>query len=302
MTPASQPPGPLPAIDAELVRRLVQQQFPAWANLEIRPVDVSGWDNRTFHLGTAMSVRLPSGAGYARAIAKECEWLPRLAPLLPLPISQPIGLGEPCREFPWPWSICRWLPGETAAQTPLADASQFAADLAGFLRALQAVDLPGGPEPGPDNTVRGGSLGTFDAAVQQALADLAGVIDTRAATEIWRRARASEWSSAPVWVHGDVAAGNLLVANGKLCGVIDFGQLVVGDPACDLVMAWTFFDAPAREVFREQVGLDDATWDRAAGWALWKALIVHAGHVQTSATETHACRRALEQLLLWERV
>lgn len=282
-------------IDADLVRRLVAEQFPQWAHLPIRPVARSGWDNRTFHLGETMSVRLPSHPAYAPQVEKEQRWLLRLARQLPLPIPEPIARGRPTADYPLPWSIYRWLDGEPAAVGPIEDWTGFARDLAGFLRALQAADPSDGPPPGPHSFLRGGPVSAYDGEAKAALAALAGRIDP-AAAGVWDAALAAPWSGPPVWVHGDVAAGNLLVRDGRLAAVIDFGCSAVGDPACDLVVAWTLLDGDGREAFREAIGQDAATWGRARGWALWKALIMLAGG-PPSHVETAQAPRVLEAVI-----
>jgi aminoglycoside phosphotransferase (APT) family kinase protein len=268
---------PSPEITVSLVRRLVTAQFPRWAGLPIRPVPFDGWDNRTFRLGDDMSVRLPSAQAYTAQVEKEQRWLPRLAPLLPLPIPEPLALGAPAEGYPWPWSVYRWLDGEIATRAPIADLRQFAAALAQFLAALQRVDPAGGPAPGAHNFWRGGPLTTYDAETRQAIAALDGAIDGDGASAVWEAALHAPWRQAPVWLHGDVAAGNLLVQGGRLSAVIDFGCAAVGDPACDLTVAWTFLSGEAREAFRAGVPVDAAAWARGRGWALWKALITLAG-------------------------
>jgi aminoglycoside phosphotransferase (APT) family kinase protein len=265
-----------PAIDVALVARLVAEQFPQWAGLPIRPVVLGGWDNRTFHLGERMTVRLPSARRYARQVEKEQRWLPRLAPGLPLPIPAPLAMGAPGQGYPWPWSVYGWLDGETASAATIGDLPRFAANLAGFLSALQRIDATDGPAAGPHSFWRGGPLATYDAETRTAIAALDGRIDARAVTAVWEAALAADWDGPPVWVHGDMAAGNLLVDNGRLSAVIDFGCSCVGDPACDLAVAWTFFDGRAREAFRAALPLDPGTWARGRGWTLWKALIVYA--------------------------
>ncbi len=284
-------------IDVSLVRRLVAAQFPDWADLPIRPVAFDGWDNRTFHLGEEMTVRLPSAAGYAAQVEKEQRWLPRLAPLLPLPIPVPLGLGRPAEGYPWPWSVYRWLDGEIATTGRIADLRQFATALAGFLTALQRIDASGGPPPGPHNVHRGGSLTVYDRETRDAIVALAGTIDTRAATDVWEAALAASWHGAPVWFHGDVATGNLLLRNGRLGAVIDFGTSGVGDPACDVVIAWNLFGGESREAFRAGLSLDPATWARGRGWALWKALIVSAGLPGPNPTEAANARRVIAAVL-----
>ncbi len=266
------------SIDSDLVRRLIAAQFPHWADLPVEPVEPGGWDNRTFRLGDDMSVRLPSAASYAAQVEKEQRWLPRLAPHLPLPIPVPLAKGAPGQDYSWPWSVYGWLRGQPAGNGRTADPTQFARSLADFLLALYRVDANDGPPAGQHNFHRGGRLAVYDAETRTALSALAGRIDTDTAQAVWASALGSKWQRPPVWVHGDVASGNLLVEDGRLCGVIDFGSSAVGDPACDLVIAWTEFSGESRQAFRDTLALDEQTWARARGWALWKALITASGH------------------------
>lgn len=284
-------------IDDTLVRCLVATQFPQWAHLAVRPVALGGWDNRSFHLGEQMLVRLPSAVHYAAQVEKEQRWLPKLAPLLPLPIPAPLAIGEPAQDYPWRWSVYRWLEGDTATPERIADLRDFATDLAQFLIALQRIDPAGGPAPGPHNFYRGGSLATYDAETRQAIAALKDRIDVDAATTVWDAALATTWHSAPVWIHGDVGLGNLLVREGRLSAVIDFGNMGVGDPACDLAIAWTLFDGESRDAFRATLPLDADTWARARGWTLWKALIVAAGLANSNAVEAAQPWRVIDRVL-----
>ena len=281
-------------IDTLLVRRLVATQFPQWADLPVRPVQFDGWDNRTFRLGDDMSVRLPSAEGYASQVAKEHRWLPQLAPHLPLPIPVPLALGAPAEGYPWPWSVRRWLEGEIATVAAIADRPQFARALAEFLLALQGIDATGGPPAGLHNNFRGGSLAVYDGETRQALAALEGLIDTGAAAAVWAVALAATWRGSPVWVHGDMAAGNLLVRDGRLSAVIDFGCSGVGDPACDLTIAWTFLADESREVFRSAAAADNAMWARARGWALWKAMKTLAENLDTNPATAAEARRVIK--------
>ncbi|MBA3857392.1 MAG: aminoglycoside phosphotransferase [Cyanobacteria bacterium PR.3.49] len=260
-------------IDTALVRSLVASQFPQWSELSIRPVEPGGWDNRTFFLGDTMSIRLPSAESYADQVAKEHQWLPKLAPHLPLPIPMPLAKGVPADSYPWHWSVYKWIGGETATRDRIKDLSEFARALASFLKALHRIDIEDGPAPGAHNFFRGGSLSVYDEETRQAISVLDGKIDSDLALHVWEMALSSTWNSAPVWVHGDVSAGNILVKNGTLSAVIDFGCCAVGDPACDLAIAWTLFEGESRRVFRESLSLDEETWARARGWTLWKALI-----------------------------
>jgi aminoglycoside phosphotransferase (APT) family kinase protein len=284
-------------ITVALVRRLVAEQFPQWAGLPIWPVEFAGWDNCTFHLGAGMSVRLPSAEGYVAQVNKEHRWLPRLAPLLPLPIPVPLARGVPGAGYPWPWSVYRWLDGEAATVAPIADLPTFATALAEFLTALELIDPTGGPAAGPHNFYRGGSLTVYDADTRRAIAALQGRIDTAAATALWKAALQATRHGPPVWVHGDVASGNLLVKEGRLSAVIDFGSSGVGDPACDLTIAWTFLSGASREAFRAGMPVDSATWARGRGWALWKALITLVPLLPTNPVKADEQDRVIEAVL-----
>jgi aminoglycoside phosphotransferase (APT) family kinase protein len=257
----------------ELAARLVAEQFPHWAGLPVSRVALDGWDNTTFRLGDELSVRLPSADRYIPQVEKEHRWLPRLASELPLPIPEPVAKGAPTDLFPRPWSVYRWLDGDPATPENVVDSGRFALDLADFLAALYRIDAAGGPPAGEHSFFRGGPLAVYDEETRDAISALRGDIDAVAASETWEAALAATWTHAPVWLHGDVTASNLLVVGSRLSAVIDFGCCAVGDPACDLAIAWTFFSGDSRETFRERVAFDDATWARARGWALWKALI-----------------------------
>jgi aminoglycoside phosphotransferase (APT) family kinase protein len=283
-------------IDAALAGRLIAEQFPQWAGLAVRPVALGGWDNRTFHLGERMTVRLPSAQRYAAQVEKEQRWLPRLARGLPLPIPAPLGLGRPAQGYPWPWSVYAWLDGETAAAGRIDDQTRFATDLGGFLSALHRIDATDGPAAGPHSFWRGGPLATYDAETRAAIATLGDRIDAEAVTAVWEAALETAWFSSPVWVHGDMAAGNLLVRDGALSAVIDFGCSSVGDPACDLAIAWTFLEGEAREAFRAALPLDPATWSRGRGWTLWKALIVYAAVPGANPLNAETSGRIIDDL------
>jgi aminoglycoside phosphotransferase (APT) family kinase protein len=278
-------------ITTDIARCLVDSQFPLWSHLPIRSVDLDGWDNTTFRLGDDMSVRLPSHEMYVPQIEKEHQWLPILAKGLPLPIPRPLAKGEPGCSFPRPWSVYGWLPGTPATRDQIGDLEAFAADLADFLTALYAVTPSGGPPAGDHSFRRGGPVQVWDHETRLAVGAMADVIDARRVLDVWETAVASEWTREPVWVDGDVAPSNLLASEGTLCGVLDFGCCAVGDPACDLTIAWTLFRGRSREAFMDRLRLDDATWARARGWALWKAA---SSHVQArrsgEATEAAGVR------------
>jgi aminoglycoside phosphotransferase (APT) family kinase protein len=231
-------------ITPELVARLLAAQFSTWAHLPVRPVERDGWDNTTFRVGDDLSARLPSADAYVLQIEKEHRWLPRLAPELPLPIPTPVALGAPSEEFPRPWSLYRWLPGRHAALDRIVDTVRMADDLGGFLHALYRVE-PDGPPWGAHSFNRGGPLDRWDAQVRAAVSALRSRISETQVTALWERCLAQEPAGPPVWVHGDVAATNLLVVDDRLSAVIDFGCCAVGDPACDMTIAWTLSAGPS---------------------------------------------------------
>lgn len=278
-------------ITPEVVSRLVQSQFPWWAQLPVTPVELDGWDNTTFRLGSTMSVRLPSHDIYVAQIDKEHHWLPRLASHLPLPIPEPLAKGAPTREFPRPWSVYCWHEGATATVDRVGDLATFASDLAAFLTALYGCDTNGGPPAGAHSFNRGGPLLAWDVQTREALDSLNGVIDTTSAAAVWDTALAAEGRNPPVWVHGDVTGANLLVVEGRLSAVIDFGCSAVGDPACDTTIAWTFLSGASRATFTSRLALDEATWARGRGWALWKAIIELPKDVKRPGHAARSARR-----------
>lgn len=284
-------------IDASLVCQLVTDQFPQWARLAVKPVEFGGWDNRTFHLGDDMLVRMPGAQRYAAKVAMEHEWLPKLGPRLPFPIPVPLAMGAPGSGYPWNWSIYQWIEGENACVGHIDSLSRFAKDVAQFLSALQQLDSTNGPLPGAHNFYRGGPLATYDAETRNAVDVLNGAIDINAVMSVWNAALEATWSRPPVWIHGDVSAGNLLVLEGRLNAVIDFGGMGVGDPACDLVIAWTLFHGASRDAFRSGLSLDPRTWARARGWALWKALITIAEHNDDSSPQSQTARQTINAVL-----
>jgi aminoglycoside phosphotransferase (APT) family kinase protein len=262
-------------IDVALVRRLVAAQFPQWADLPVAPVAKSGVDNATYRLGKDMSVRLPRFPRWVGQVEREQRWLPRLAPQLPLPVPVPLAQGTPDESYPFPWSVYRWLDGEQALPERIADLRRAAIELAGFLAALQRIDPAGGPPPEWSNGFRGVALGderdsaVVETRVRARIAALDGLVDTDAITAVYETALAAPaWDAPPVWIHGDPAPTNMLARDGRLSAVIDFGTLAVGDPATDLIAAWTFLDAESRDVFRAALAVDDATWARGRAWGL----------------------------------
>jgi aminoglycoside phosphotransferase (APT) family kinase protein len=255
-------------VDVPLVRRLLVAQFPRWADLPLEPVLPAGTDNAIFRLGGDMSVRLPRIESARGQPEKEQQWLPRLAPLLPLAVPRPLALGEPGEGYPYRWAVHTWLPGKQAMPERLTDLSLVAAELAGFVIALQRIDTGGAPQ-----ARRGRPLITQDEWTRSSIAKLRGVIDAAAATAAWEAALdAPLWDGPPVWVHGDLDSRNLLAYEGRISGLVDFSCLGVGDPACDLGLAWKLFSGESREAFRSALSFDDAAWARALGWVVTQSV------------------------------
>ncbi len=262
-------------IDAELVSRLVAQQFPPWATLPVRPLPASGTVNVLFRLGDDMVVRFPRLPAPAEGLDTEQRWLSRLAPLLPVPVPAPLALGKPAADYPSYWSVYRWLPGTNPVPGRLAEPYALAEDMAAFVTAMRRIDLPDGPA-----AYRGGPVADHDAGTRRAIIELRAMpelretIDIDAVTAAWEAALAvPEHSGPPVWLHADLMSGNLLTTNGRLSAVIDFGTVGMGDPACDLIVAWNVLPAGAREAFRSALDVDDTTWARGRNRALFIALI-----------------------------
>jgi aminoglycoside phosphotransferase (APT) family kinase protein len=281
------------AIDEPLVRHLLEAQFPHWAHLPLRRVASDGTDNAMVRLGEDMVVRLPRIDWAVRNIDKECKWLPRLAPHLPLPVPVPLARGEPDALYPCPWSVCRWLEGETVQPDRIADPARLATGLAQFVRALQGIDATGAPR-----AQRGIALSECDPIMRRTLAESTALFDTQAAARAWDAALgAKPWTDPPRWFHGDLMAGNLLLQGGVLGAVIDFGTMGAGDPACDGIAGWIVFDADARAVYRRALGVDDATWARGRGWALFTAVMAYPYYLNRSPSIMARTRRTLAAVL-----
>lgn len=291
-------PGAAPRVDAELAARLVADQFPQWADLPLTRFEPAGSDNLVYRLGRTMTVRLPRGAWAAGQARKEHAWLPRLAPLLPLDIPAPLGLGRPAFGYPWHWSVTRWLPGSVATPEGFADPERTAVELAHFLRRLHALPPAHRLAPGPHPELAPAPLAERYPGTREAIAKLAGVFDTTALTEVWDAALAAPpWTGEPVWFHGDFHTGNLLLRDGRLSAVIDFGGLGVGDPAPDLMIAYTLLTAETRRLFRAALGVDQDTWTRGLGWALGSGLSAYLAYAEGNPRIAAATRRQLSEVL-----
>jgi len=278
-------PGAEVDITVDLVRELLRDQAPSLANDEIVLV-AAGWDNVLFRLGTDHVVRLPRRQLAAELIETEQRWLPSLARSLPLPIPAPVFAGVPGRGYPWSWSVCPWFDGESALRTPPRELERAADTMASFVNALHSIPTPDDP---PTNPYRGIPLRARDEVTRNAIAQ----ISRPELISPWEDALAlPEWTAAPVWLHGDLHPGNVVVDRGAISAVVDFGDICVGDPATDLFIAWAMFPAAIREVFRGALDVDDDTWARGRAWALaW-------GGVVTANSADNPPYRALGERML----
>lgn len=298
-----------PVVDAALVRRLIASQHPRWAGLPIDRVASDGTTNAIYRLGTAAAVRLPLVRYGEAAIDVEARWLPQIAPRLPLDTSEPLATGQPDEGYPFRWSVHRWIEGEPASRAHVRSLVTLAEDLAAWLAALHRIDTTDGPDAALHD-LRGVPLALRDAETRRGLAALADEIDERAALAAWEDAlRAEPWRGPPVWFHGDLLPGNLLVRDGRLAAVLDFAGLGVGDPACDLMIAWGLFSGASREAFRktlldelraesrDRIRLDDATWARGRGHALYHSAIYIPYYRDSNPVGVAAARRQLAAVL-----
>jgi aminoglycoside phosphotransferase (APT) family kinase protein len=278
------PAADMPAAEVDvgpgLVRSLLDEQHPDLASLPLELI-ANGWDNVIFRLGDELVVRLPRREAAAALIESEQRWLPDLAARLPLPIPSPVRVGAPGAGYPWRWTLARWLDGVVATDAELVDPEADAVVLGGFLAALHRP----APIDAPANPYRGVHLTDRDSSVRAAVDLLEGAVDSDVVLSMWSDAcDAAQWGHAPVWVHGDLHPGNVLVRDGRLSAVIDFGDLTSGDPATDLAVAWMLLPPSARAALRSAAGdVDDDTWQRARGWALLFGVVISANSADNPA-------------------
>jgi aminoglycoside phosphotransferase (APT) family kinase protein len=279
-------------IDIDLVRRLVDIQFPQWSDARLTPVESSGTVNALYRLGGELVVRLPLAKWGADAVEREQEWIPRLSPLLPFEIPRLLGRGRPALGYPCPWSVFAWIEGGHPEPGQLRDPQLLATDLAALVRAFHGIDLPDAPD------AQRGPVSEVDRSVRKCIAEVADEFDPGELTKAWDISLdAPEWDGPPLWAHSDLLASNLLMRSERLAGVIDFGAAGVGDPACDLMVAWNVLPVQARQSFQDAVGLDEATWLRGRGWALAQAVVALPYYRETNPGMTQAARHALSQVL-----
>lgn len=280
-------------IDADLVRELLDAQFPDLAALPIRELRSTGTVNAIYRIGADRYARLPRVRDWADDLANEAHWLPQLAPLLPLSVPEPVAIGRPAAGYPFQWAVYRWLDGQTYAPDLVSDEHQAARDLAGFVLALRRIRLAGAPRSRRDQPLR-----LRDAGTRTAIAALGAAFDKPAVTAAWESAlTAPGWDGEPVWNHGDLLPPNLLVRDGRLTAVIDFGSVGVGDPAVDVIPAWSVFGQSGRETFRAALDADGPTWARARGLALHQALLVIPYYVETNPGFVEMATRTIEAVL-----
>ncbi len=280
--------------DTALVRRLLRAQHPQWADLPLQRVPSAGTDNAMYRLGDELAVRLPRIGWALDTVAKEQRWLPFLAPQLPLAVPRPVAEGAPTEEFPYPWGIVEWLPGELATLDALEDPVRAARDLAVFVRALRSVDASDGPRH-----PRGSAIRRRDQLVRDALQLVDGDVDAPALLRVWEEVVAApDHDGPPTWFHGDLAYLTVLAVDGRVSGVIDWGTCGVGDPAVDMIVAWSLLPKGARDVYRDSLGVDDAQWTRGKGWALMGIFGIpyyrHTNPVLV-ADKVHVIRAVLEE-------
>lgn len=280
----------------ELVRGLVAAQFPQWAGLALAPVEAESTDHDMYRLGEDLAVRLPRRAGAVEAMGKEHLWLPQLAGRLPAPVPLPVASGEAADGYPYPWAVARWIEG--APPRGLVADAEVGRDLGAFVALLHGIEAGEGPRPGAHNFWRGVPLKVRDRNMRERFEWLSDLADIGEVTAVWDEALAlPAWDRPPVWIHGDLQGGNMLVREGRLAGVIDWSALGVGDPAGDLSPAWNLFEGPARAAFREAVDVDEATWRRGRAWALIEGVLALSYYRGKNEIIAQAGRRTIDAVL-----
>lgn len=286
-------------ISEDLVRHLLKTQCPHWADLTLTPVKSSGTDNALFRLGNDLIIRLPrvewQPGSNDKTISKEYEWVPKLAECLTTPIAVPVFKGHSDEFYPWFWTISKWNKGHNPSYEVENEYEHLAKDLAKFLNEFHAIKLSNGPL-----SRRGVPLQNEDAETRKALNQLKSEeeIDIQAVTALWNKlVNVPIWDKNPVWIHGDFLPGNILIENNRLSAVIDFTEFGIGDPACDLIIAWSLLNLHSRKIFRANLeNIDDDTWERGRGWALSIALIMLPYYKNSNPTLASLARRIINNV------
>ena len=279
-------------IDAVIVRRLLAEQFPQWADLPIRAIRSTATVTAIYRLGDQLYARLPRVEEWAQDLDKEWRWLPRLAPRVSLRVPEPVGMGYPAGSYPFSWAIYRWIDGQSYSDELVDDERQAARDLAQFVAELRRIDPVGGAPRGGRKPLR-----ELDAVTRAAIESARRVIDRDATIEVWDCAlQALAWKGTPVWIHSDLLRPNVLVHGGRLCAVIDFGGVGVGDPAADVIAAWSVFSQTERGTFRDALAVDNGTWNRARGFALHQAALI-IPYTETNPEFVALAKRTVEEVL-----
>jgi aminoglycoside phosphotransferase (APT) family kinase protein len=280
-------------IDVALVQQLVAEQFPDRAGRVIREVQSTGTVNAIYRVGEDVYARLPRVAAWQADLRREAQWLPWLAERLSLPIPEPIGEGRPNASYPFAWALYRWMHGEPYTDESIEDEARAARDLAGFVLELRRLEPSGAPLAGRR------PLRELDAATRAAIEAGRSLIDASAALAAWDDAvESAVWEGEPVWIHADLLRPNILTCAGSISVIIDFGAAGVGDPAADVIAAWSVFGPVGRKEYRSALHVDDETWRRARGFALHQAVIAIPYYAETNPRFAALARRTIEQVLL----
>jgi aminoglycoside phosphotransferase (APT) family kinase protein len=281
----------------ELAQSLIDSQFPAWSHLPLKKIDSAGTDNSIYRLGKELALRFPVSVSAAEQVAKEHRWLPKLSSFAAaIPIV--VGAGRPTNEYPFPWSVMNWIEGKDAASTIISDWLTMADDLGQFVRKFRGQNTSGAPVAGKHNGFRGTALVNLDQVARNAMNALEDTFDKACLLKIWEQALGVEpWAGSPVWIHGDIHAANIIVRNDGIAGIIDFGLMGIGDPACDLALGWSLLPPRAREIFRTAANVDEPTWQRGKGWGLYIGVIALSYYRDRNPTLSGIAEKAIRAVI-----
>lgn len=276
----------------ENIHNLVKNQFPEWRDLEIKPILPLGTDNLMYRLGNDKIIRIPITKESILDIEKEINCLPKFSNL-PITTPQIIAIGQEAKEQNSRWIICNWIKGDNFNKNNIQDQKQAAIDLANFINELQKIDITNAPE-----SRRGKPLQNFDKKVRESIKSLDDCYDIKLLNNIWEKALDAEiWTKSPVWIHSDLHEGNVITHNGKISAIIDFGLAGIGDPACDIVPAWTLLQKEAQTTFRNHINADEETWKRGHGWALSFGVIAYSYYRKTKHPIAEISRKVIDEVI-----